>query len=309
MMGVMLPTFAQDWVYFRQGGKSKVNLLEVNEQEVVYKLWGQQDGPVYRVSRRTISQIQRGDGKAETLERQEGELNPRQKESSLRHAIMFDLMGPWLGYGALTYHALLRKGLVLEATVGRIGIGQDYHRREDYFFQGDDDRFIDGQVVAVPIVVRNQFDKNRGYFFKFGPRLVIPSTSGLEGFYLKPELIFSQLTVSGRHTYLEESDNLSVQNPEFDYAYEQVNTERGFMLNTGYFFQYRRFCLDFRAGLGYMFGKKQLEITDFLDEPFYTDESFLDFARYDFQYSHIYANTNYRKAMAISLGLSMGIAL
>lgn len=306
MLGTLSSLVAQDWIYFRDGGKAKVRIIERTKTEIVYQLWDKRNGPVFRVSDHLVKKVESSSGKTFDLDpvaplnQATGEMQDR------KNSLMIDLLAPALGHTSLTYTRWLKVGLTLEITLGYIGLGKDYHARNPYQ-ASTEDIYRNEWGVEQPFTVTHAFSRENkgGGYLRIGPRFHLTQAQGSHVFYLQPEILLSQFEIAGREAYFATPEDIPVITHPYDYSYRQRFTQSGLFLHTGYQMRFERLMLDGKLGVGYVHQNLFWEVDNHLQQPlpYYFDEMYL--FNPSFQYTHLFLDT-LRYDLAMTFALRVG---
>jgi hypothetical protein len=114
---------AQDKIYRKNGQVLKVKVLEVSSTEIKYKIFGDENGPVYILEKDRIKKIEYENGKIEkpVLDLKD----PEQYAEQFKKAIKIDFLGPLIGYSQIAYEKSTGVGKSYELTLGIIGAGKN----------------------------------------------------------------------------------------------------------------------------------------------------------------------------------------
>jgi hypothetical protein len=114
---------AQDKIYRKNGQVLKVKILEISSSEIKYKVWGDENGPIYVLEKDRIKKIQYENGKVETptLDIKD----PEQYEDQLKKAIKLNFLSPLAGYLQLGFEKSTGVGKSYELTMAIIGAGKN----------------------------------------------------------------------------------------------------------------------------------------------------------------------------------------
>lgn len=114
---------AQDKIFRKNGQIVKSKIIEIGTGDVKYKVFGDENGPVYVLEKDRISKIVFENGRTEKFIPDLKDLE--QYEGQLRQGIKLDFIGPLLGYTQITYEKSTGVGKGYELTLGIIGAGKN----------------------------------------------------------------------------------------------------------------------------------------------------------------------------------------
>ncbi|HEY0054399.1 MAG TPA: hypothetical protein VGB63_03495 [Pedobacter sp.] len=226
--------FSQDKIYKKNGEVVEAKIVEVLEGEIKYKLFFDQNGPLYTVDKDRLTKIiyQTGREEAFTGSLRDAALYADQS----RKAIKLNFLSPLAGYTQLSYEQNVKPGRSYELTLGIIGLGKrqkvdsyetntdgsaDFYRNAGGAFLGAGYKFI-----KLPNFVRNG-DKYSHI---------------LQGLYAKPEIMLGAYSQNKSPRYLNSSRNTEKETVAFGAVI--INLGKQWVLGDA-------FILDFYGGLGY----------------------------------------------------------
>lgn len=311
---------AQDLIYLRDGRILKANVIEVHPHTVNFRLYAYPKGTVYTQPPHTIEKIVYGSGLLQTFTKVKyGKPAKRRKKNitrniPYRHGIKVDLLAPWMNSFSLAYEKKLLPKMSIELHLGYIGIGRSVQNLEIYRFEKRD-IFPDNSAHFTSHTI--DLTREKGIFFRVGPKFKFTGKSPLIGFYAKPTFAYSHFNLNAQTTQLNENDNFPVENFNFSVS-SSIKTNHAALLAT---FGYQhifldRFTIDAHAGIGYgvawenisesIQGQSYLGYISPFENGYLTNEEnrYLVEGSETFRYSH-YEFYN----LAFSLGLSTGILL
>jgi hypothetical protein len=114
---------AQDKIYRKNGEVLKVKILEVSSSEIRYKLFGDDEGPIYVLEKDRIKKIEYHNGHVEkpTIDLKD----PEQYADQLKKAIKVNFLSPLFGYTQLSFEKSTGVGKSYELTMAVIGAGKN----------------------------------------------------------------------------------------------------------------------------------------------------------------------------------------
>jgi len=165
---------AQDKIYRKNGEILKVKILEVSSTEIKYKIFGDEEGPIYVLEKDRIQKIVYQNGRVEkpTLDIKDPELYADQ----LQKAIKINFFSPLSGFLQFGYEKSTGVGKSYELTMAIIGAGKN--QTLDFYNPTD-------------VQKRNQFGMALGAGYKFNklPDFLFGRTRFthiMQGAYAKP---------------------------------------------------------------------------------------------------------------------------
>ena len=174
MFLVVATVKAQDKIYRKNGEVLKVKIVEVSSTEIKYRIFGEEDGPIYVLEKDRIQKIVYQNGRVEKpiLDIKDPELYADQ----LKKAIKVNFFSPLSGYLQLGYEKSTGVGKSYELTMAIIGAGKN--QTLDFYNPSD-------------IQKRNQFGVAFGAGYKFNkfPDFLFGRTRFthiMQGAYAKP---------------------------------------------------------------------------------------------------------------------------
>lgn len=174
-------SFAQDKIHKKDGALIEVKVIEVGTDEIKYKMFIDQTGPIYSLDKDRIIKIVYENGRTETY--QNNLKDPELYQDQSKNAIKVNFLAPLLGYTQLNFEHNLRPGRGYELALGIIGLG----KRQDI------DSFYDATTKSTTTTYREASGVfiAGGYKFSKLPDFVNKGTKYshvLQGAYVKPEL-------------------------------------------------------------------------------------------------------------------------
>ncbi|MGZ3846876.1 MAG: hypothetical protein ACXVBJ_11180 [Flavisolibacter sp.] len=123
MFLVVASVKAQDKIYRKNGEILKVKIVEVSSTEIKYKIFGDEDGPIYVLEKDRIQKIVYQNGRVEkpTLDIKDPELYADQ----LQKAIKINFFSPLSGFLQFGYEKSTGVGKSYELTMAIIGAGKN----------------------------------------------------------------------------------------------------------------------------------------------------------------------------------------
>lgn len=269
---------AQDKIYRKNGKTVEGQVMEIGVDEIKYKLWGQENSPVYVLERDRISKIVYSDGRTEKFNDKLSLTDPERYTGMARRAIKFDFLGPLIGYTQVSYEKSTGAGRGFEVSFAVIGAGKN--QRVDWY---------DG--FNTRLEKRNQFGLAASYGYKFSklPDFLFNRSTRfthiLQGSYLKPVFYLGNY-----------SENRVAFKGNNQYEIERTNTIFGALqaeLGKQWVFG-EKMSLDTYFGLGYGFDNKKQ------DSYYYDDGS---------AFNYINARGGRSPGFSVTWGLKLGLLL
>lgn len=120
---LIISSSAQDKIYRKNGEVLKVKVLEVSSSEIKYKIFGDNDGPVYVLEKDRIKKIEYENGRVEkpTINLKD----PEQYADQLNKALKINFLSPLLGFTQVSYEKSTGVGKSYELSFAVIGAGKN----------------------------------------------------------------------------------------------------------------------------------------------------------------------------------------
>lgn len=265
---------AQDKIYRKNGEVLKVKVLEVGTSEIRYKVFGDEDGPIYVLEKDRIKKIEYANGKTEKLT--VDLKDPEQYADQLNKDIKIDFLGPLIGYSQITYEKSKGVGKSYELTLGIIGAGKN--QVVEYY----DNQF--------KIIKKNQFGFSAGAGYKFSklPDFLFGRTRFthlMQGGYARPIVYLgnyseNRVAYKGNNQYVVEKQNITFGALQIELGKQWVFGDK--------------FLLDLYWGFGWGFDNKKGEGT------VYDDNDYL-------AYNYINARAGRSPGFSTTFGIKTGL--
>ena len=228
---------AQDKIYRKNGQIVKAKVIEIGTTDIKYKVYGEDDGPVYVLEKDRIKKIEYENGKSEKFIIDLKD--PEQYSDQLRKGIKVDFFGPLLGYSQVTFEKSTGVGKSYELTLGIIGAGKNMVL--DYY---------DNQFRSEK---RGQFGISAAAGYKFSklPDFLFGRTRFthiMQGAYAKP--IFYLGNYSENRIIYKANNQIVLERQNISFGALQVELGKQWVFGD-------KFLLDFYWGLGYGFDNKK----------------------------------------------------
>ena len=166
---------AQDKIYRKNGKVVQAKVLEVGTSEIKYRIFGDDNGPIYVLETDKIKKVdfQNGTSQKFTVNIKD----PEYYEGQLKKALKLNFLGPLYGFTQISYEKNLAVGRSYEASFTIIGAGKS--ERLEY------------NNSTIGSVRRNQFGFAGSFGYKFNkwPDFLFGRTRLthlMQGAYVKP---------------------------------------------------------------------------------------------------------------------------
>lgn len=243
--------YSQDKIYKKNGDVVLAKIVEIGETEIKYKIFSDQEGPLYSVDKDRLMRVIYQSGREEVF--QHSLKDPSLYADQARNAIKLNFIAPLLGYTQFNFERNIKPGRSYELSLGLIGLGK---RQE----------IADYSITTGGVTTSEKYYRDAaGAFIGAGYKFVkLPNfirngdkySHILQGAYAKPELIFGSYNQNKYPEYLYDG---------MTYAEENETVVMGaFIINLGKQWVFGDFfILDLYAGMGYAFDNQHDE--NFLD--------------------------------------------
>lgn len=174
---------SQDKIYKKGGEIIEAKITEVGTDEIKYRIFSDQSGPMYSLDKDRIIKVVYQNGRIETY--QSNLKDPKLYEDQAKSAVKVNFLAPLLGFTQLNFEHSLRPGRAYELSLGIIGLGKRQELRSYYSSSS--------QTTAIT------YRKASGAFLAGGYKLSkLPDFMNkgakyshvLQGTYIKPEVSF-----------------------------------------------------------------------------------------------------------------------
>lgn len=232
---------SQDIIHRNNGKKIDSKIIEINSNEIKYKEYDNQDGPIYTLEKKFIDKIVYQNGKIEKYDK--NFYDNEDKEWYLdnrKNAIKLNFLAPFMGYTEIGYEHNIKVGQAYELSLGIIGLGKsrylDYYNNIKYEQRG---AFISAGYKF----------SNMPSFFIFGK----PRQKHLfHGTYIKP-IVYVGSYSQNHFAYTNTGTSLERKNTTFG----SLNIEFGKQWEFS-----NRILFDLYFGFGYGFDNKKMDFED-----------------------------------------------
>lgn len=279
LFGSACSLYAQDTLFYKNGSRQTVKILEVGLDDLKYRDYQSQDAPVFAVDKSDLKKVVFADGNKLVFEEDILSLTISSDAAKKTNAIKFEFFSPLYASFGVGFEHLIKKGVALETKAGAIGPGFD---------PGDENP--GGGYLRVGVKFMNSPD----YYVRGMKR-----THPLRGGYIKPEFTFSKFGVDR----MTDSYNYGTTYPYYT-TYTQTTTRVNY---TNYAFNLifgkQRILgdimtFDWYVGVGYGFQTSDYEETNLNSN---VDE---DLSYYPRAYSFLYGGKDF--PMTFTGGMTLG---
>lgn len=116
-------SYSQDIIYTRKQGEIKAKVVEIGTNEIKYKNYDNQDGPVIVIRKAEVRKIQYQNGKEDIIVPDKYSANQEEQIMDKQNAIKVHPFSPLNGHLAISYERVIKPGFNLETKIGIIGAG------------------------------------------------------------------------------------------------------------------------------------------------------------------------------------------
>jgi hypothetical protein len=237
---------AQDKIYRKNGEVLKVKVLEVSSSEIKYRIFGDNDGPVYVLEKDRIKKIEYENGRVEkpTINLKD----PEQYADQLNKALKINFLSPLLGFTQVSYEKSTGVGKSYELSFAVIGAGKN--RLLDFY-----------DYNSIRSERKNQFGLAIGGGYKFSklPDFLFGRTRFthlMQGAYAKPVIYIgnyseNRVAYKNNNQYVVERQNVTFGALEVELGKQWVFGDK--------------FLIDIYTGLGWGADNKKSDGDLFFD--------------------------------------------
>ncbi len=268
---------AQDKIYRKNGQVLKVKVIEVGTSEIKYKIFGDDEGPIYVLEKDRIKKIEYANGTSEKLV-----INlkdPEQYADQLNKALKINFMSPLFGFTKISYEKSTGVGKSYELTLAIIGAGKN--RLLEFY-----------DYNSVRTERRNQFGFAIGGGYKFSklPDFLFGRTRFthlMQGAYAKPVVYLGNY--SENHVAYKNNNQYVVERQNVTFGALELELGKQWVFGD-------KFLIDIYTGFGWGFDNKKSRSDLFFDD---------DIEAYN------YINQRIGKSPGLSLnaGLKLGLLI
>jgi hypothetical protein len=243
---LIISSSAQDKIYRKNGEVLKVKVLEVSSSEIKYKIFGDNDGPVYVLEKDRIKKIEYENGRVEkpTINLKD----PEQYADQLNKALKINFLSPLLGFTQISYEKSTGVGKSYELSFAVIGAGKN--RLLDFY-----------DYNSIRSERKNQFGLAVGGGYKFSklPDFLFGRTRFthlMQGAYAKPVIYIgnyseNRVAYKNNNQYVVERQNVTFGALEVELGKQWVFGDK--------------FLIDIYTGLGWGADNKKSDGDLFFD--------------------------------------------
>jgi hypothetical protein len=224
----------------------KCFVKEIGLDEIKYTTFDNPTGPVNVLEKRVVSEIIFANGTHQYLKKDSYEANPELQIRQKTHAIKFEFLSPLNHTLAFGYEKMIKVGMNVEFKVGIIGPG------------GKDEDGTDPGGMFIKAGVK--FLTSPSYYQR-GTQYA----HALKGFYIKPELIYSNFTLTQTYQVATPNNNVNYNYWFSSYSYHDTTTTVHYSsgaVNIVFGKQHilgNIFTIDYYLGIGYGFETNNYE--------------------------------------------------
>ena len=228
---------AQDKIHRKNGQVVKAKIIEIGVSEIKYKLYGDENGPVYVLEKDRIKKIEYENG---TTDKMTINLkDPEQYSDQRSKGIKIDFLGPLLGYSQITYEKSTGVGKGYELTLGIIGGGKN----QTIEYYDNTFRTVKKDQFGVAVAAGYKFSKLPDFIFQR-----TRFTHLLQGGYVKP--VFYLGNYSENRLMWKANNQYVVERQNIMFGALQIEVGKQWIFGD-------KFMLDLYWGFGYGFDNKQ----------------------------------------------------
>lgn len=282
VLGLAATTRSQDKIYKKGGEIIEVNIIEVGTDEIKYRVFSDQSGPMYSLDKDRIIKVVYQNGRVETY--QSNLKDPKLYEDQAKDAIKVNFLAPLLGYTQLNFEHNLRPGRGYELSLGIIGLG----KRQDIgsFYDGTTNRTTTTYREASGVFIGG------GYKFSKMPDFVNKGAKYshvLQGSYVKPELILGIYKHNNIQSFPGGGSSPRVSRESISFGGLLINLGKQWVLG-------ELLLIDLYGGLGYAIDNRN---------------NSLDNSEYDYDYinNHFALTTGTDSGLGFTGGFKIGILI
>jgi hypothetical protein len=239
LVGLQAYVQAQDIITRKNGQVIKAKIVEVGTSEVKYKVFGDDNSPIYVLEKDRISKIKYESGREEALVKDARDME--QYVGQKRQAIKVNFISPLLGHTMISYEKSPKLGQSYEVSLSIIGAGKN--RELDYYFDG-------GNFTEKN---RSQGGVGVGFGYKF---IKLPNfqsgnlryTHIMQGTYAKPTVYLG--TFKENIVMQKANSQAVIERKNITFGAVQLEFGRQWVLGSS-------FVLDLYSGLGLGFDNRK----------------------------------------------------
>lgn len=170
---------SQDKIYKKGGEIIEAKITEVGTDEIKYRVFSDQSGPMYSLDKDRIIKVVYQNGRIETY--QSNLKDPKLYEDQAKNAVKVNFLAPLLGFTRLNFEHSLRPGRAYELSLGIVGLG----KRQELWTQSNSSTIIYRKASGVFLAGGYKLSKLPDFVNKGAKYSHV-----LQGTYIMPELSF-----------------------------------------------------------------------------------------------------------------------
>lgn len=282
LLGLAATAQSQDKIYKKGGEIIEARITEVGTDEIKYRVFSDQSGPMYSLDKDRIIKVVYENGRVETY--QSNLKDPSLYEDQAKDAIKVNFLAPLLGYTQLNFEHNLRPGRGYELSLGIIGLGK----------KQDIDTFYDGATKRSTTTYREASGIFIGGGYKFSklPDFVNKGAKYshvLQGSYVKPELLLGLYKHNNIQSFPGGGSPPRVSRESISFGGLLVNLGKQWVLG-------ELLLIDVYGGLGYAIDNRNISQNN---------------SEYDYDYigNHYALTTGTDSGLGFTGGLKIGILI
>lgn len=278
-----LASFSQDKIYRNNGQIIDAKVIEIGSSEVKYKMFNNQDGPIYVLEADRIKKIVFENGTVQTF--QDNIRDPERYAGQRNKAIKVNFFSPLYGYTEIGFEKNVSLGKGYEVSLGILGAG-----KSGTLF------FYNNQLGEVKRSPRGAFI-SAGYKFGKLPDFIFfgrtKATHLMQGTYVKP-LVY--LGAYSENIIVEKSNSVSeVDRQNVTFGALQLELGKQWVLG-------ETILLDIYSGLGFGFDNKKNSYVYYNNGFTYRDDDFGAF-------NYANARAGRTPGLSFTFGVKLGMLL
>ena len=287
---------AQDQIILKSGEMAFGKVIDITKTEVVYVVEKEPETELFMLDKSTVRTIIYEDGKVETISG--SSIRAEQVNLPYKNAIKLEVASLFFNNFSLIYERSLVNRVGVEIGVGTIGVGAIQFNKPRQFMDvytlpnamGEPEEY--GRITTS--------SREKGYFFRIGPKFSFSQKNSLIGWYAKPELVYSSIRANGSHFFAEPGR----EDLDRDYEWQFTGTSVGILARVGVqVVRKNRFIFDMNLGFGF-----SKETDEFTVEGEYVESElpsrYRGEGRPPFRYSHVLV-----EGRAYMIGIAIGVLL
>jgi hypothetical protein len=236
LVGLQFSIYAQDIITRKNGQVLKVKIVEVGTTEIKYKIFGDDDSPIYVLEKDRISKLKYESGREEVLANDTRDME--QYTGQKKQGIKVNFLSPLMGHTMISYERSPKLGQSFEVSLSIIGAGKN--RELDYYSASFSEKNVDQSGIGVGV----------GYKFIKLPNFQTGNlryTHIMQGSYAKPALYFGSFK---ENVVVYKGSDYVLERPSITFGAFQLELGRQWVLGDA-------FLLDIYGGLGLGFDNRK----------------------------------------------------